>query len=89
MVFGYNHNIMYKGEIFHVQTEDSGVTNPHITTLLYRAGVIISSKKTDYADILKIENLAVIVEELMQEQHKEMMRRLKAGAFDEKAFSFP
>jgi len=89
MVFGYNHNIMYKGEIFHVQTEDSGVTNPHITTLLYRGGVIISSKKTDYADILKIENLAVIVEELMQEQHKEMMRRLKAGAFDEKAFSFP
>jgi len=88
MVFGYNHNIMYKGEIFHVQTEDSGVTNPHITTLLYRDGVIISSKKTEYADILKIENLAVIVEELMKEQHKEMMRHLKAGDFDEKAFSF-
>jgi hypothetical protein len=25
---------------------------------------------------------------LMKEQHKEMMRRLKAGEFDEKAFSF-
>jgi len=51
MVFGFNHNLMYKGEIFHVQTEDSGLSNPHITTLLYRGGVIISTKKTDYADI--------------------------------------
>lgn len=88
MVLGYNHNLMYKGEVFHVQTEDSGVANPHIITLLYRGGVIISSKKTSYSDILKMDNLEVVVEELMKEQHKEMMRRLKAGDFDEKAFSF-
>ena len=87
MVLGYNHNVMYKGEIFHVQTEDSGVTNPHIITLLYRGGAILSSKKTSYADILKMDKLQVVVEELMKEQHKEMMRRLKAGDFDEKAFS--
>ncbi len=88
MVLGFNHNLMYKGEVFHVQTEDSGVTNPHIITLLYRGGVIISSKKTSYSDILRMDNLDVVVEELMKEQHKEMMRRLKAGEFDEKAFSF-
>ena len=88
MVLGFNHNLTYKGEVFHVQTEDSGVVNPHIITLLYRGGVIISSKKTSYSDILKMENLEVVVEELMKEQHKEMMRRLKAGEFDEKAFSF-
>ena len=88
MVLGFNHNLMYKGETFHVQTEDSGITNPHIITLLYRGGVIISSKKTSYADILKMDKLEVVVEELMKEQHKEMMRRLKAGEFDEKAFSF-
>jgi hypothetical protein len=87
MVLGYNHNLMYKGEIFHVQTEDSGVTNPHIITLLYRGGVIISSKKTSYADILKMDKLEIVVEELMKEQHKEMMRRLKAGEFDARAFS--
>jgi hypothetical protein len=88
MVLGYNHNLRYKGEIFHVQTEDSGVANPHIITLLYRGGVIVSSRKTSYSDILKMDNLEVVVEELMKEQHKEMMRRLKAGDFDEKAFSF-
>jgi uncharacterized protein (UPF0335 family) len=88
MVLGFNHNLKYKGEVFHVQTEDSGVGNPHIITLLYRGGVIISSKKTSYSDILKMENLEVVVEELMKEQHKDMMRRLKAEEFDEKAFSF-
>jgi hypothetical protein len=87
MVLGFNHNVMYKGETFHVQTEDSGIKNPHIITLLYRGGVIISSKKTSYSDIVKMENLDTVVEELMKEQHKEMMRRLKSGEFDEKAFS--
>ena len=87
MVLGFNHNLMYRGEVFHVQTEDSGVDNPHIITLLYRGGVILCSKKTSYSDILMMDNLEVVVEELMKEQHKEMMRRLKAGEFDEKAFS--
>ena len=89
MVLGYNHNVMYKGEVFHVQTEDSGVAAPHIITLLYRGGVILASKKTSYADILKIENLDTVVEELMKDQHKTMMRRLKAGEFDQRAFQTP
>ncbi len=86
MVVGFNHNIKYRGEIFHVQTEDSGVNNPHIITLLYRGGTIITSRKTSYADILKIENLEQVVEELMKEQHKDVLRRLKNGAFDDRAF---
>ncbi len=86
MRVGFNHNVMYKGEVFHIQTEDSGLNNPHIITLLYRGGTIISSKKTSYADIIKIENLEGVVEELMKEQHKDMLRNLKAGMFDERAF---
>ena len=87
MILGFNHNVVYKGEVFHVQTEDSGVKNPHIITLLYRGGVILCSKKTSYADILKMDNFESVVEELMKAQHKEMMRRLKSGEFDERAFS--
>lgn len=86
MLLGYNHNVTYKGEVFHIQTEDSGVKNPHIITLLYREGVILCSKKTSYADILTIDNLEAVVEDLMKEQHKEMMRRLKSGEFDARAF---
>lgn len=86
MNVGFNHNVMYKGEVFHVQTEDSGIANPHIITLIYREGAIIASRKTSYADIIKVDNLERVVEELMKEQHKGMLRRLKNGEFDARAF---
>ena len=89
MILGFNHNVNYKGEVFHVQTEDSGIATPNITTLLYKGGVILCSKKTSYADILKMSDLETVVEELMKEQHKEVMRRLKSGEFDERAFLVP
>jgi len=86
MVLGFNHNIRYKGELFHVQTEDSGLANPHIITLLYLGGTILASKKTSYADIIKAEQLEQVVEAIMKEQHKDMMRRLKGGEFDARLF---
>jgi hypothetical protein len=86
MVVGFNHNIRYKGELFHVQTEDSGLANPHIITLLYLGGTILCSKKTSYADIIKADQLEQVVESIMKEQHKEMMRRLKSGEFDARLF---
>ena len=83
MVVGFNHNFSYKGQVYHVQTEDSGIRNPHIITLLYRGGTILASKKTSYADIIKVDNLESVVEELMKSQHREMLRLLKNGDFDE------
>lgn len=87
MLPGYNHNVRYQGVIFHIQTEDSGVAKSQITTLLYRDGTIIASKKTDYSDIVRVDMLDKVVEDLMKEQHKDMLRRLKAGEFDERAFA--
>jgi len=89
MVAGFNHNIRYKGELFHVQTEDSGRANPHIVTLVYRGGSIIGSAKTDYADIVKTDELELVVEAIMKEQHQGMMRRLKNGEFDARLFPPP
>jgi hypothetical protein len=83
MVVGFNHNFRYRGEVYHVQTEDSGLRNPHIITLLYHGGTILASQKTSYADIAKIDNLERVVEDLMKEQHKEMLRRLKDGELDD------
>ena len=82
MLPGYNHNIKYHEEIYHIQTEDSGLGNPHIITLLYKGGNILARRKTSYADIVKNENLSEVVRELMQEQHKQMLRDLKGGLFD-------
>jgi len=82
MVLGFNHNIKHNGRIYHVQTEDSGVDNPHIITHLFVGGNILATKKTSYADIVQAENLEQIVRELMQEQHKAMLRNLINGVYD-------
>src|SRR5687767_2844082 len=81
-VTGFNHNIKHKGKVYHVQTEDSGVKNPHIITHLFVGGNILASKKTSYSDILNAENLQEVVRELMEEQHKEMLRNLINGVYD-------
>jgi hypothetical protein len=84
MIVGFNHNINYRGVGFHVQTEDSGVKKPQLVTLLYHGGTIVSSQKTVYSDILKVDNLEQVVEELAKEQHKGMLRRLTKGEFDQR-----
>ena len=84
MIVGFNHNITYRSVSFHVQTEDSGLKSPHLVTLLYHGGIIISSQKTSYADIIKVDNLDDVIEELAKEQHKGMLRRLTKGEFDER-----
>jgi len=83
LVTGFNHNIKHKGKQYHIQTEDSGLENPHIITHLFVGGNILASKKTSYADIVGAENLAQVVRELMEEQHKEMLRNLVNGVYDD------
>ena len=82
MVGGFNHNVAYRGIIYHVQTEDGGVRSPTITTHLFLGGSILASRKLSYADIIRVDNLSQVVEELMKEQHKGMLRSLKDGEFD-------
>jgi hypothetical protein len=82
MAGGFNHNFQYRGEMYHVQTEDSGVKSARIVTLLFRGGTIVASQKYSYADLMGREDLPQLVEERMMEQHKEMMHRLRKGEFD-------
>jgi hypothetical protein len=81
-VNGFNHNITHAGRVFHVQTEDSGVNNPNITTHLFVGGNILASKKTSYAELIKAENLQELVRQLMEDQHKQMLRNVVSGVYD-------
>src|SRR5262249_47304820 len=81
-VNGFNHNITHAGRVFHVQTEDSGVNNPNITTHLFVGGNILASKKTSYAELVKAENLHELVRQLMEDQHKQMLRNVVSGVYD-------
>jgi len=85
---GYNHNIPHRGRLYHVQTEDSGVTKAHIFTHIFYDGTIISSNKVEYREAIESapegEALDPIIIGLMQESHKSMIKRLRRAEFDEK-----
>lgn len=85
MLVGYNTNIPYKGKLYHVQTEDNGLRNPVIITLLYYKGTILAAKKMSYAHVSTDPNYKDLVREMMKEQHKAMMKELIAGKHTEQA----
>jgi hypothetical protein len=85
-LLGYNTNIRHKGKVFHIQTEDSGITKPHVMTHLFAdGGRILKSQKSSYAHLLEADDLATLVKKLMQDQHKAMFIALRQGQFDEMA----
>jgi hypothetical protein len=77
MISGYNNNILIKGEVFHIQTEDGGTKNPVISTVVFKAGQVVLSKKTNYADIIKFEKLGAALKEIMKEQHIATLKVLR------------
>ncbi len=83
-ILGYNHNVRYRGLVFHVQTEDSGVDNPHIFTHLFHGGVILNTRKLDY----DAEAAEDVVKSLMQAQHKAVLKDLRRGDFTGKIDSY-
>lgn len=83
MLSGLNTDIQYKGKTYHVQTEDGGAQSPVITTLLFDGGAIFASRKRSYKDSLPPESSADAVREMMKEQHKEMMKELISGKFNQ------
>ena len=80
---GFNTDFKYKGQVFHAQTEDNGVGNPVIVTLLYLKGAILHSKKTSYQDLVDTPGFPDNLMELMKDQHRGIMKDVLSGRFDE------
>jgi hypothetical protein len=80
---GFNNNLKYKGKHYHVQTEDSGLGNPHVISHVFAdGGRIIKSHKRSYADVRDRHDVVTHVRALMKGQHMEMMQMLRDGVFD-------
>jgi hypothetical protein len=81
---GFNNNIKFLDQVFHVQTEDSGLDQPHVVTHLFAdGGRIIKSHKRSYATEAKRTDVAEFVRGLMKSQHLEMVLMLRQGRFDQ------
>jgi hypothetical protein len=81
---GFNNNVKYKSQQFHIQTEDSGLDKPHVITHLFAdGGRVIKSHKRSYAEHVKRDDVAMFVRQLMKGQQLEMALSLREGRFDE------
>jgi FHA domain-containing protein len=81
---GFNNNVKYKEQTFHIQTEDSGLDKPHVITHLFAdGGRVIKSHKRSYAEHVHRPDVAQFVRQLMKGQQLEMAVSLRDGKFDE------
>lgn len=78
MLTGLNIDIEHQGKVYHVQTEDGGIHNPVLVTLVYHGGAILTSRKKNYADLLKSKDLNAALKHLMYEQHNNVIESLKS-----------
>lgn len=79
---GFNNNIRTGDAVFHVQTEDSGLDQPHVITHLFAdGGRVIKSHKRSYAEQVSRADVGEFVRKLMKAQHLEMVLALREGRF--------
>jgi len=82
LITGFNTDIKHNDKVYHIQTEDKGLQNPYIESLVYVGGEILASKKTSYAEQAKTGIDEKWIGGLMEQQHRTMIAAIKRGRFD-------
>lgn len=82
MITGYNTDIKHNERVYHLQTEDKGADNPVIESLIYMGGKIVASRQYSYASLLRSGYSEKAVQEMLDGQHRKMMRDIRGGKFD-------
>ncbi len=80
MITGFNTDVSYGGEVFHVQTEDKGIQSPIILSLVYRAGTILAAKRTAYDRMIQdgiVDEQALA--QMLSKQHQLLVAAIKSG----------
>lgn len=87
MITGYNTDVRHGDVVFHVQTEDKGVSNPYIESLVYVGGQVLASKRASYAEMLAAGKEEKEIVALMDHQHRTMIAAIRHGKLDAKLAS--
>ncbi len=82
MITGYNTDVRHREVVFHVQTEDKGVGNPFIESLVYVGGQVLAARRASYAEILAEGKDEKEIVALMDHQHRTMIAAIRHGKLD-------
>jgi hypothetical protein len=83
VITGYNTDVEHDGVVYHVQTEDKGLENPMLLSLVYVGGTILASKRTSYADLIEAGFDELALSERLQRQHRLICAAINAGRIDD------
>jgi hypothetical protein len=83
VITGFNTDVKHETKVFHVQTEDRGLANPVVESLVYVGGEILLSKKSPYSDLIagdRVDEKAL--REMMDLQHRRVIEAVRRGRLD-------
>jgi len=75
--------VKHETKMFHVQTEDRGLANPVVESLVYVGGEILLSKRSAYKDLItgdRVDEKAL--REMMDLQHRRVIEAVRRGRLD-------
>jgi TonB family protein len=82
MLTGFNSDIEFHGRVFHVQTQEKGLADPVVESLVYCGGLVVTLVRFSYATLIdtpRYSDDAVL--QLMEYQHRRMIRDIRNGKF--------
>ena len=82
MITGFNTDVRHRGVVFHVQTEDKGLSNPCVESLVYVGGQIVGRKRTGYMALVEQGRGKEEILDLIERQHRETIAEIRAGKLD-------
>jgi hypothetical protein len=83
VITGFNTDIKHAERVYHVQTEDRGLANPIVESLVYVGGEILLSKKSPYKDLMHGDRVdETALREMMDLQHRRVIEAIHRGRLD-------
>ena len=86
MLIAYNNDIEFRSRWYHIQTEDNGIKDGHVTTTVFHSGQILDSKSVSYKDsiagVQDQEKINSIIKDIMIKQHQLFYTKLYDGHYE-------
>ena len=82
MITGYNTDVKHGDTVYHVQTEDKGIKNPLILSLIYVKGTILDAFRVRYEDFLDSGRFSeAMLQKILEFQHRQIVAAIKKGKY--------
>lgn len=82
MITGFNTDVKHADIVYHVQTEDKGLQNPLIESLIYVKGAILDAFRTHYREFLDSDSFSeTLLQKILEFQHRQIVSSIRRGTY--------